>query len=104
MLACCYCLVTKSCLTLGTPWAVAHQALLSVGFPRSTCVSFIGRRILYHLTTMETHDVGLATCKQFDLSVKFVKSLRFSEPPFSFCGMAPTKQAACGSRSPRERG
>ena len=27
-------LVTKSCPTLGTPWTVAHQALLSVGFPR----------------------------------------------------------------------
>ena len=27
-------LVAKSCLTLATPWTVAHQALLSVGFPR----------------------------------------------------------------------
>ena len=27
-------LVTKSCLTLGTPWTVAHQAPLSMGFPR----------------------------------------------------------------------
>ena len=34
MLACCHCLVTKSYLTLDTPWAVAHQALLSMGFPR----------------------------------------------------------------------
>ena len=29
-------LVTKSCLTLATPWTVAHQALLSMGFPRQT--------------------------------------------------------------------
>ena len=27
-------LVTKSCLTLGTPWTVAHQALLSMRFSR----------------------------------------------------------------------
>ena len=27
-------LVTKSCLTFAAPWTVAHQALLSVGFPR----------------------------------------------------------------------
>ena len=27
-------LVSKSCLTLVTPWTVAHQAPLSVGFPR----------------------------------------------------------------------
>ena len=28
------CLLTKSCLTLVTPWTVAHQAPLSLGFPR----------------------------------------------------------------------
>ena len=28
------CLVTKSCLTLVTPWTVACQAPLSMGFPR----------------------------------------------------------------------
>ena len=27
-------LVTKSCPTLVTPWTVAHQALLSIGFSR----------------------------------------------------------------------
>ena len=27
-------LVTKSCTTLATPWTVACQALLSIGFPR----------------------------------------------------------------------
>ena len=27
-------LVTKSCPTLVTPWILAHQASLSVGFPR----------------------------------------------------------------------
>ena len=27
-------LVTKSCLTLVTPWTAAHQASLSMGFPR----------------------------------------------------------------------
>ena len=28
------CLVAKSCLTLATPWTIAHQAPLSMGFPR----------------------------------------------------------------------
>ena len=27
-------LVTQSCPTLVTPWSAAHQALLSMGFPR----------------------------------------------------------------------
>ena len=27
-------LLTKSCLSLATPWTVAHQAPLSMGFPR----------------------------------------------------------------------
>ena len=27
-------LVTKSCPTIATPWTVAHQALLSIGFSR----------------------------------------------------------------------
>ena len=27
-------LVAKSCPTLATPWTVAHQAPLSMGFPR----------------------------------------------------------------------
>ena len=30
----CCCSVTKSCLTLVTPWTAVHQAPLSVGFPR----------------------------------------------------------------------
>ena len=34
MLFCCCCLVAKSCLTLSTPWTVAHQVPLSMGFPR----------------------------------------------------------------------
>ena len=31
---CCCCLIAKSCPTLATPWTVAHQATLSMGFPR----------------------------------------------------------------------
>ena len=31
---CSCCLVAKSCLTLTTPWTVACQASLSMGFPR----------------------------------------------------------------------
>ena len=30
----CLILIAKSCLTLVTPWTVAHQALLSMGFSR----------------------------------------------------------------------
>ena len=30
----CVCSVTKSCLTLVTPWTAAHQAPLSMGFPK----------------------------------------------------------------------
>ena len=30
-------LVSKSCPTLGTPWTVAHQAPLSMGFSRQEC-------------------------------------------------------------------
>ena len=66
------CLVAKSCLTL-SPWTIARQTPLSMGFPRQGCwsglplhspgdlpdarieptsrVSFIGRQILYHCTT-----------------------------------------------------
>ena len=28
------CLVTQSCLTLATPWTIAHQDPPSMGFPR----------------------------------------------------------------------
>ena len=31
---CSVCLVVKSCLTFATPWTVACQAPLSMGFPR----------------------------------------------------------------------
>ena len=31
---CCCCLLAKSCLTLWTPWTIACQAPLSMGFPR----------------------------------------------------------------------
>ena len=31
---CCCCLVSKSCLSFATPWTVAHQAPLSMGFSR----------------------------------------------------------------------
>ena len=34
LLKCCDGLVTESCLTLVTPWIVAHRAPLSMGFSR----------------------------------------------------------------------
>ena len=69
-------LVTKSCPTVVTPWTVAHQVPLSMGFPTQECwsglpfpspegssfqprvqtyVSCIGRCILYHWATREAH-------------------------------------------------
>ena len=60
-------LSAKSCPTLATPWTVAHQAPLSIGFSREeywrglplgsskprdwirvSCISCIGRQVLYH--------------------------------------------------------
>ena len=35
----CCCLVAKSCLTLATPWTVACQVPLSMGFPRQEYIS-----------------------------------------------------------------
>ena len=32
-------LVTQSCLTLATPWTVAYQSPLSMGFPRQEYMS-----------------------------------------------------------------
>ena len=65
-------LFAKSSLTLVTPWTAAHQAPLSMGFPGQeywcavisfcrgsswtrdqTCISCIGRQILYHWATKE---------------------------------------------------
>ena len=34
MLSCGGGLVTQSCLTRATPWTVAHQGALAIGFPR----------------------------------------------------------------------
>ena len=35
----CSCSVSQSCLTLSTPWTVAHQVPLAMGFPRQECWS-----------------------------------------------------------------
>ena len=56
------CSVTKSCLTLVTPWTAIHQAPLSVGFPRSVTISFSGGfswpRDRNHVS-LETKDRGI---------------------------------------------
>ena len=69
----CVCVRAHLCLTLYDPWTVACQAPLSMGFPMvrilewvavsfsrgsswprvQTCVSCIGRRILYHWATRD---------------------------------------------------
>ena len=63
-------LVAKSCPTLGTPWAVACQVPLSMGFPRQEYWNGllfpspgdlprlgIDRRILYHGATREAPSI-----------------------------------------------
>ena len=83
-----YASVLRACsvaqLTLQTPWIVARQAPLSVGFSRQECwrrlsfpstgdlptqrsnhVCCIGRRILYHWATWEAQASVLGTCKLF---------------------------------------
>ena len=68
----CVCVCVVNCVWLfATPWTVAHQAPLSMGFPRQeywsglpfpspedlpdpvSCISYIGRQILYHCSTQE---------------------------------------------------
>ena len=72
------CSDAQTCPTLASPWTVVHQAPLSMGSSRqeswsglafpppgesfqprhrtcTTCISCIGRWILYHCTTWETH-------------------------------------------------
>ena len=70
----CVCSVIQLCPTLATPWTVVYQAPLAMEFSRQdywsrlpfpstggsswprdwTCISCIGRQILYHCTTWET--------------------------------------------------
>ena len=49
----CYCcLLTKSCLTLATPWNVAYRAPLSMGFPRREYWSGVPFPSLLHFNAM----------------------------------------------------
>ena len=45
----CYCLVTKLCLTLVTPWSIAYQARLPMGFLRHEYWSGLSFPSLGHL-------------------------------------------------------
>ena len=38
---CAVCLVAQSCLTLATPWTVAHQALLSMGVLQARILEWV---------------------------------------------------------------
>ena len=56
-------LVTKSCLTLATPWTVAHQAPLSLGFSRQE--SGVGCHFLLHgIFLTQGLNPGLLHCRQ----------------------------------------
>ena len=78
------CLVAKSYLTLVTPWTIARQAPLSMGFPRQeywsglssrgssrprdrTCVSCTGGWILYHLSHLGSQSSLAAAAKLLQL-------------------------------------
>ena len=56
-------LVAKSCLTLVTPWTVAHQAPLSMGFPKQECWSGLPFPSPGNLPT-EGSNLGLLHCRQ----------------------------------------
>ena len=85
-----FCVHTQSCL-FATSWTVAHQALLSMGFPRQklewvaisfsrrsswargwiriTCISWISQWILYHFTTWELANYTFSSVKSFLISL-----------------------------------
>ena len=68
-----------------TPWTIGPQVPLSVGFPRqeywsglpfpspgdlpnATCISWIGRQILYHLATRKAHIIHSSICMSISVS------------------------------------
>ena len=56
-------LVTKSCLTLATPWTIAHQAPLSMGFPRQEYWSGT-HTLLQGIFLTQGSNLGLLHCRQ----------------------------------------
>ena len=56
-------LVTRSCPTLETPWTVAHQAPLSIGFTRQECWSGLPFPSPGDLPDQESN-AGVLHCRQ----------------------------------------
>ena len=79
-LQCCCNLVTKSCLTFGTPWTVAHQVPLSMGLPR------------------QEHWSGSPFPPLRDLPNLGIESKSPELPADSFSGSASGKEPACQCR------
>ena len=115
---CCCCLVAKSCLTLCNPQTVAHQAPLSMGFPRqeywsgwplpsqgvlptqgsSPCL-LLGRQILYHWATWEAspswHHLFLSSYDAFLINRGKPKQKAKSQKEEVFCFYCVLSNSSC---------
>ena len=58
------CLVAKSCPTLVTPWTVAHQAPLSMGFSRQEYWSVGCSALLQGIFLTQESNLGFLHCRQ----------------------------------------
>ena len=66
-------LVTKSCLTLMTPWTVACQGPLFMGFPRQESSS--GFHFLLHgIFPIQGSNLGLLHCRQILYQLRLQES------------------------------
>ena len=57
-------LVTKLCPTLVTIWTVAHQAPLSMGFPRARILEWVDQFLLQGIFLTQESNSGLLHCRQ----------------------------------------
>ena len=57
-------LVTKSCPTLVTIWTVAHQAPLSMGFPRARILEWVDQFLLQGIFLTQGSNSRLLHCRQ----------------------------------------
>ena len=78
-------LVAKSCVTLGTPWTVAHQAPMSIGFLRQEYQSGLPFTSPADLLTQGLNP-GLLQCRQsFALQADSLRTESSGKPlPWSF--------------------
>ena len=90
--------VTKLCPTLVTPWTVARQAPLSMGFPRQehwVAISFSKKVV--HVLTLEFVNVTLFGKMVFD---DIIKNLEWDNPQFR---VGPKSNGRCPCKRGRGR-